>query len=144
MTDITSANSTFTLSVPGLGIPPFNVEGYAADDGFTTEAVDVAETMMGVDGKMSGGYTPVITPLTVALQADSPSISVFETWYALTKSSRRIFVAQATIVIPSVGKSYLFTNGILKNLQQLPDAKKVLQPQKFMIHWELVTAAPIG
>lgn len=144
MTDITSANSVFTLVIPGVIPAPFNVEGYAADDAFTTDAVDLAETLMGVDGKMSAGYTPVITPLTVMLQADSPSISVFDAWLGAMEASRQIFVAQATIVLPAVAKSYVFTKGVLKSAKRFPDAKKILQPVQYVIHWERVTAVPIG
>lgn len=141
--DITSANSVLTLLVPGVFPAPFNVQGYAADDAFMTDAVDVAETLMGVDGKLSAGYTPFITPFTITLQADSESISVFEAWLGAMKASRQIFVAQARLALPAVARSYVMTKGVLKNTKQIPDGKKVLQPVQYVLHFENVTAAPI-
>lgn len=142
--DITSANSTLTIVVTGLVPVPFNVQGYAADDAFATDSIDVADTMMGVDGKMSAGYTPVIVPLTVTLQADSASISVFDTWLGAQESSRQIFTAVATLTLPSVGKSYLFTKGVLKTVKKFPDGKKVLQPVQYVMHFESCVAVPLG
>lgn len=142
--DITSANSVFTITVPGVLPVAFTVEGFATDDAFTTDEVDVAETMMGVDGKMSAGFTPFITPLTVHFQADSPSISIFEQWLGAQEAAKRIFVAQATIAIPSVSRQYVFTKGVLRKAKKLSDAKKILQPVQYTLHWEKVTSVPLG
>ena len=55
---ITSANSVFTLVVAGLFPAPVQLKGYASDKAFTTEAVDLAEVQMGVDGRMTAGFVP--------------------------------------------------------------------------------------
>ncbi|WP_321899871.1 phage tail fiber protein [Paraburkholderia heleia] len=55
MATITSANSAFSISVTDLYPVPQAIHGYAADDAFTAEAVEMAEIVMGVDGHMSGG-----------------------------------------------------------------------------------------
>lgn len=141
---ITSANSVFTLLIPGLLPAPFNVQGYAADDAFSVDAVESAETMMGVDGKMSAGYTPFITPMTVTLQADSASVDIFDQWLGAQQASRETLPATATITLPAVNKSYVLTNGVLKRIKQFPDNKKVLQPVQYSIDWESVTAVPIA
>jgi hypothetical protein len=142
--DITSANSTFTLNVPDVFPTPQTIQGYATDDAFAIEEVDVAEIFMGVDGLMSGGFTPFVTPLRIALQADSPSIDTFQEWLAAMKSQRAILVATATIDIPSISKSYDFNIGMLNKVKQVPDAKKVLQPMLFTISWQDVNAVPLS
>lgn len=141
---ITSANSVLTLTVPDLLPVPFKVEGYATDDAFTTEAVDSAETMMGVDGKMSAGYTPFITPMTITLQADSPSIELFDGWLGAQKVAKEIFYAKGALALPSVNKTYVLNKGALKRITQIPAGKKVLQPVVYQVDWESVTPTPLA
>lgn len=138
---ITSANSVFTLVIPGLLPVPQNVQGYAVDDAFDTDEIQVAEAQMGVDGKMSAGYTPAITMLKVHLQADSPSIDLFEAWLGAEKAAQEVFYAQATIELPSVQKLYTFTNGVLSRATPMPSGKKVLQAQTYTIEWETANPA---
>lgn len=141
---ITSANSVFTLLIPGVVPAPFNVEQYAADDQFSVDSVDTAETMMGVDGKMAAGWLPAIVPMTVMLMANSPSIDLFQLWDGAQSVAREIISAQATILLPSVGKSFVLTNGVLKQVKRFPDGKRTLQPVPYMIHWESVVAIPFA
>ena len=72
-TTITSANSVFTIVIAGLFPAPVQLQGYASDKAFTTEALDLAEVQMGVDGRMTAGFVPNPTKQTITLQADSPS-----------------------------------------------------------------------
>ena len=60
MATITSANVVFTLSVPLLLPVPQRIQGFAVDDIFDMDDVDATDTMMGVDGILSGGmiYAP--------------------------------------------------------------------------------------
>jgi hypothetical protein len=140
---ITSANSVFTLTVLPILPVPFQVQGFASDDAFTVEPVDAAETIMGVDGIMSAGFLPFITPQTITLQADSPSIEIFETWLSAQKAIRELFFAQGTIALPSVQKSYILTKGALKRITQISPARKTLQPQVFQIDWNDVQPVPL-
>lgn len=141
MATITSANSVFVLAAPAVFPLSQVLQGYAADDAFTTDAIDFAEVMMGVDGKLSAGYTPNPTRVTIALQADSPSIVLFEAIIAATKVTRDVVFLGATITLPSTGKSYVLSRGVLTNASQVPDAKKVLQPQRYVITFESVQSS---
>lgn len=141
MATITSANSVFTLVLPTLYPVPQVLQGYATDDAFAADAVDWAEVMMGVDGKMSAGFTPNVTKMTISFQADSPSIQIFDFWLGAMKVAREVYPASGTIQLPSTGKSYTLTKGILTNAKPLPDAKKVLQPVQYGLTWERVDAA---
>ena len=135
---ITSANSVFTLVVAGLFPAPVQLKGYASDKAFTTEAVDLAEVQMGVDGRMTAGFVPNPVKQTITLQADSPSKDIFTAVIQAMKTAREVFYISGSITLPSTGESFTLTRGILTNAKQIPDAQKVLQPVDYVITWESV------
>ena len=135
---ITSANSVFTLVVAGLFPAPVQLKGYASDKAFTTEAVDLAEVQMGVDGRMTAGFVPNPVKQTITLQADSPSKDIFTAMIQAMKTAREVFYISGSIALPSTGESFALTRGILTNAKQIPDAQKVLQPVDYVITWERI------
>lgn len=144
MASITSANSGFILTATSVFPAPQVLEGYAADDAFMANAVDLAEIVMGVDGKMSAGYTPNPTEFTIALMPDSKSIAVFDAIIAATKATRDVIFLDGVITLPSVGKSYTLSNGVIRNANLLADAKKTMQAQKYILTFERVTQSLLG
>jgi len=137
-TTITSANSVFTIVVPGLFPAPVQLRGYATDRAFTTEAVDLAEVQMGVDGRMTAGFVPNPVKQTITLQADSPSKDIFTALIQAMKTAREVYFVSGSIALPSTGEAFTLTRGILTNAKQIPDAQKVLQPVDYVITWESV------
>ena len=135
---ITSANSVFTIVIAGLFPAPVQLQGYASDKAFTTEAVDLAEVQMGVDGRMTAGFVPNPVKQTITLQADSPSKDIFTAVIQAMKTAREVFYISGSISLPSTGESFTLTRGILTNAKQIPDAQKVLQPVDYVITWESV------
>lgn len=142
MATITSANSALTLQIEGLYPVPQSIQGYATDDAFAADDVTNVETMMGVDGKLSGGFTPQPTKLTITLQADSASNDVFDNWIAAQKAARETYISNAAISLPGTRGKYIFTRGFLTSNSSMPGAKKVLQPRKFEITFESCSKAP--
>lgn len=142
-TTITSANSVFLISSPSLFPAPVQLVGYASDKAFAMDALDIAEVNMGVDGRMTAGFVPNPSKQTVTLQADSPSISIFETIIRTMKQAREVFYLNASIAIPSTGESYTLTRGILTSISQMPNAQKILQEREFSITWQTVTRSLI-
>lgn len=139
MATLTSANSVLMLGV-GLVFPvPQKIEGYATDDAFAFDAVQPAQAVMGVDGRMSAGYTPFMSVQTIAIQADSPSMTIFETWLAAMKVAREVFYANGTLNIPSIGRKFVMTKGVLTQVPPAPTARAILQPMTFQITWENVS-----
>jgi len=138
---ITSANSIFTLVVAGLFPAPVQLHGYSSDRAFSNDAMALAEVNMGVDGRMTAGYTPTATVQTVTLQADSPSRDFFATIVAATKTLRDVYYLSGTITLPSTGETFTLTRGVLNTVKQIPDAAKVLQPVEYQITWESVNRA---
>lgn len=143
MTTLTSANSKMSLSVPDVFPVPQAIQGYSTDDAFDTDSVAPNEVLMGVDGKLSGGYTPYPVKLKIVLQADSPSIAVFDQWRQAMDQATDSFVGNLTIVAPSLGKIFTFTRGFLTGATPTPPGKKVFQPQNFEVTFQSVVAAPV-
>lgn len=136
MGSITAVNSSFTIAVTGLFAVPQPLIGYDVDDAFATEPVDVAETKIGVDGLLSAGlvWTPIA--MDVVLQADSPSLSLFEAWYAAMVANGDVYFCFGAVRHQSLRRSYALSNGVLKNYTPMSSAKRVLQPRRFQIHWQ--------
>ncbi len=141
---ITAANSSFVLAIAGVFPVPIPIEGYATDDAFTNEVFPMAQALMGVDGKLSSGYTPEPKKLTVMLMPDSPSLEVFDAWRQATETAKEVFLAEATIVLPALGKTYNMRKGTLTSATGIPGVKKVLQPAQFEITFESIQPAAIS
>ena len=140
--DITSANASLILTCPGVFTAPQQIQGFATDDIYSTDPLEIAETMMGVDGYLSGGmvYNPVVTGM--SLMAGSPSIPVFDQIYTQSRAQEAVYFMQGTIKLLSINMKYNLLNGILVTYPPIPDAKKLLQPRRFTIRWEAVV--PVG
>lgn len=143
MSTITSANSVLMLGINRLFNIPIQIQGFAADDAFAVDDVDMAETMMGVDGKLSGGWIPAVKSLEITLQADSASNDFFDAWIAAETVAREKYTANGSILLQGTGRLYVLTNGYLKKGSILPPAKKVLQPRKFTLEFESIVGAPV-
>lgn len=143
MKTITAGNSVYALAITGLYPSPQVLAGYAADDGFTTEAIDIAEVVMGLDGKMSAGkiFSPVKQIIT--LMPDSDSLDIFNTWYLAMKAAREVLFASASISLPAIGKKYVLEKGVMTQGKPIPDVKKLLTQVTYTITWESVVGANI-
>lgn len=143
MADITSANSTLILGVTNLFTVPQALSGFATDDMFSMSNVDTKEVMMGADGILSAGYIPQIKVLEITLQADSASNTFFESVYASEEAAQAPYFFFGNINQPSVSRNYTLTNGVMKNYSPMAGAKRVLQPRKFEIHFQVTLGVPI-
>lgn len=135
---LTTANSTFSLSIPDVFPTPQALQAYATDDAFSTESVTPSEVRMGVDGILAAGFTPFPTKIKIVLQANSDSIAVFEQWLAAMKQAKETYAADGLIGLPGVNKQVTLTNGYLTGAMQFSDAKKQAEPQSFEITFESV------
>ncbi len=140
---LTVANSVYMLVISELFPIPQQLQGYAADDVFSTEAVDSVEVVMGVDGFASGGWMPTLKKQTIVLQADSVSSLMFDAWQQAQEAVSDAFIAEAVITLPSLGRIYTCHKGWLTSYMPIPDARKILQPRRFQITWQSILGAPI-
>ncbi len=143
MTTLTTANSVFRLSVPGVFPFAQPIQGYAADDAFSTEAIAPNEALMGVDGNLSGGYVAYPTKLKFVLQADSPAVDLMDAYLNAMDSATETFICNATIAIPGLGKLFTFTKGFLTNAMKTGAAKKLSQPLSYEITFQSCQPGPI-
>ena len=96
MASITSANAVLMMSVNSIYSTPVQIQGFSADDVFDVEPLQSAEVLMGVDGIQSGGFVYVSVKQSIALQADSASNVVFDTWWAQQQARGDIYYAKHT------------------------------------------------
>ena len=141
---ISSANAVFILGVPLILPVPQQIQKWAADDMFDTDDIAATETMMSVDGYLSGGVVLAPKPMSISLMADSASLSFFDAWYEGQIAATDAFPAQGVVTLTSLGQTFNLVNGFLTNYKLMPDAKKVLQPRRFRITWERIIPAPVG
>lgn len=141
---LTTLNNSFYLTIEGLYDTPQLVQGFSTDDAYDFGAVDVGQIQVGVDGYSSGGL--VINPhaQTIVLIGDSPSVDLFEGWYAAQVAGRTTYRAQGLVTLPSAGKSYTLTNGFLSNGQFGPQVKKILSPRTFTINWAFIVPVALS
>lgn len=139
---ITAANAVVMLTVPTLFQTPQQLQGFAADDIYDTDAINSVETQMGVDGRLSGGFVFVPVTQNFALQSDSDSVRFFDTWWTQMQAAQEVYTANGTILLPGVQKKFTMTRGFLSGYKPIPDAKKVLQAIRFAITWNRVSPSP--
>ena len=143
MATITSTNAVFMLGAAGLYNVPVRMQGWSADDAFASEEVEFMEKYIGVDGKLSAGFTPYIVPLDFTLSPDSSSNSIMDAIIAAEKATREKIQLNVTISIPSINRTYAFTTGYLDKGPIMPSAGKILKPRKFALAFQDCSAAPI-
>lgn len=143
MSTLTAANSVFALAIPGLYDTPQIQQGYATDDAFAADDVNPVQVEMGVDGKLSGGYVPYPTAINVVYQADSPSLVMYDDWMNAQEIYREAYQAEGYMILPGTGMKYTLTKGFMTTGSKMPGVKKILQPRKFVLTFELCQPAPL-
>lgn len=141
--DITSANATLVLVVDGLFPAGIQLQQFATDQSYSMDEVQIAEDRMGVDGHMVAGYIPSIKSVTIMLEASSPSYESLAQLYRASEAKRGILQCELVANVPSIGKTFTWTSGIIKSGTPVPAGKKVLDPTtwKFDFAYLSVTAS---
>lgn len=140
---ITAADAVIMLSVSGLFSAPQQLQGFAADNIYEIGDQTVTETLMGVDGRLSGGFVFNPVQQTFNIQADSDSNNLFETWANSQRANKTAYVANGTTLLSAIGTEYISTRGFLMSYPPLPSAAKVLQPRRYVIQWQSVLPVPV-
>ena len=122
--NITVANSSVNFTT-ALG--SVQGEGYSADNIFTSEQPDLVETRIGVDGKLSAGYTPAVNSITYHFEASSQNAAYFRGVASSVKLTKTPMPVVNTVTLPALGVRFVI-NGVIKNIKSLPDAGKVAEP----------------
>lgn len=140
--DLTAANVNISIIIPPLFTAPQKIQGFAPDQVFTVPEIAPTETVMGVDGVLSGGMVFVPTDTEFHLQANSPSIPIFDTWYLQQIAAQQAYQASGVIVAPGLKKQWNMITGFLVGYKPMPDARKLMQPEPFRIRWQISAPQP--
>lgn len=124
--DITSANATLVLSVEELYPGGVKLEQFATDQSWSMDEVTVAVTRIGVDGQMVAGFTPHVKPVTIMLEASSPSHKILSQVYQAMEQKRGLYRCSLTASIPSIGRTVTWSQGVMVSGQPVPTAQQVL------------------
>lgn len=139
---LTSANSTCYLTVDGLFSSPVKIEGYSTDSALEMNDYNPAEVRMGVDGYLSGGWRPTPKVIKISLEANSPSVEIFETWLNQMETDREVSTCDMVFWIPSISRKYTGTCGYLTIGKSMPSAKQMLEALTFTITFEKWEGVP--
>jgi hypothetical protein len=140
---ITAANSIITLAILNLFPVPQQLQGFSTDAAFSSEAFASVEVVMGVDGNMSAGWIPVEKRMTISIMPDSPSVAMFDAWYAAQEAARELYFANGIIILPSISREFTMVKGVLSTYTPFPEVAKVLRARSFGITWQSILPAPI-
>jgi hypothetical protein len=143
MATITSANATLSLAINNYFPIPQTIQGFAVDDAFEGEAVQQSETLMGVDGILSAGKVFMPYKMTIHLQADSPSVFLFDAWRTAQDAAVDVFSASGSIVLPATSTVFTLQNGFLTSATPFPAVKKTLEPLVYEITWQRIIGASL-
>lgn len=132
---ITSANAQIIYKDNFFVKGGLLLQKFSTDQSISADEVTLAETRMGVDGKMAAGYTPNITPVTIMFEADSPSWRIIEQSVNAAKAVNATVECEITVSVPSIAKVYSYRNGVVKSLTDLA-LKKVLDPVTLKMDFE--------
>lgn len=137
--DITSATAKIKLisAVTPAGV---NFEQYSADNAWGKEVAKVIESRMGVDGKISFGYTPAVRSASFTFQPNSPTLDALQRIVSTQNTAMKPIVCQLVISLGSVDKSFMLNNACITNGDLLPAGAKVLEPVEVNIEYESIEA----
>jgi hypothetical protein len=139
---ITSANAVLTISIPPLFPIPQQLQGFAVDDVYDIPRIRSVETLMGVDGILSGGFVFTAVTQEIALQGDSASNAIFDTWWTQMQAAEETYVASGTIQLPGIKTKFSQLVGYLTEYSPSPAVKRVIQPRRYQITWQRVIPQP--
>lgn len=123
---LTAANSILLMRVKGFNDNFVQIEGYAADNAFDFGQGKIGETMMGVDGQQSGGFTPHEVDFNIQLAPTSKSRDYLDQLTNAILQRQETFMVEFSVEIPAVKKRYSAT-GFLVEVPGGTTAKKTLE-----------------
>ena len=137
--DITSANAILVLTAGTLFPAGVYLQGFATDQSYSQDELAVTENRMGVDGNLVGGWVPSIKPVTIMLEASSPSYVHLSQLYRQMEMLRAPVVCTLVATVPSIMKIFTWSEGVLKSGTPVPAGKKILDPTTWKFEFARLT-----
>lgn len=130
---VTAANSVVLFSADGFYNTPVQLQGFQVDNAFSFGDATIGETRIGVDGKQSGGWVSHEVPVTVFLEANSPSRQIMEDFRAWMNSRMETARITLDVTCPSIGKRAVAT-GFLVSQSGGTSAQKLLNGTQYVFN----------
>lgn len=141
--NITSANATAVLVVETIFPNGIELQQFSTDQAVSMDNITMAVTRMGVDGKMAAGYVPAIYPITIMLEASSPSAAFLWQISASMQQAKDLYECTLTARIPSINRTYIWSGGVLKTGTLFPSEKQVLDPTTWQFDFAQMTVSEL-
>jgi len=141
--DISSGNVVIAIGAFNLIPVPTILQGYTPEDIYSYDQLANAETQMGLDGRLSGGFVAQAVMQTFTQMPNGPSVSFWDTIVAAQRANFTLYQLFANITIISLGATYIQRNGIIVDASPAPSAGKVMGHRTFKVAWESVDKAAI-
>ena len=106
---ITSANSVIQFQCEGIYDDWIRMTGAQSDSFLTMADITMAQTRLGVDGKQSMGWIPHEVPLTLSLEANSPSRMVMENVQNDFTRNSEVRLCRIQVSYPSIKQRQVFS-----------------------------------
>lgn len=142
MTDLTAANAIITITVPGVFNTAQQLQGFAAEDIFGSDPIEVGEGSMGVDGIYSAGRVFKEVSQKYNLQGDSASNFVFDTINSYEKTNLVKVPIDGQTILIGLETKWVMTRGFLMMYTPIPSAGRIIKPRSYEIRWNDVTPQP--
>lgn len=130
---VTAANSIVMFKAAGYYDQPIQLQGFQVDNAFGFGEATVGETRMGVDGKQSGGWVAHEVPVTVFLEANSPSRAQMEEFRAWMNANQETALCTLDITIPSIGRR-IEIKGFMVSQGGGPSAQKLINGTQYVFN----------
>ena len=138
--DITSATAKVKLFC-ALTPAGLSFERYASDSAWSKETNKVIESRMGVDGKISFGYTPSVKTVNFVFQPDSPTLERLAYIIQTQNTTMKPIVCQVLIDLGSIERSFYLVNACITTGDILPAGGRVLEPVTISLSYESIESA---
>ena len=106
---ITAANTVIQFQCEGIYDDWLRLVGAQSDSFLTMADITMAQTRLGVDGKQSMGWIPHEVPLTLSLEANSPSRMVMENVQNDFTQNSEVRLCKFQVSYPSIKQRQVFS-----------------------------------
>lgn len=130
---ITAANSVVMFKAEGYFDQAIQLQGFQVDNAFDFGDATVGESRIGVDGQQSGGWVSHEVPVTVFLEANSPSRPLMEDFYAWMNANMETVRCTLDVTMPSIGRRVVAT-GFPISKSGGPSAQKLINGTQYVFN----------
>lgn len=133
--DVTSANAEVIMNIDTLYPAGVKVEQFTSDTAISVDTTDTADVRIGVDGNLVGGWIASIIPITINLEATSPTYEAFANLFNAMQTNKRIYQCTLVISYPSISRRFTLSRGLLRTTQALPAMEQILSAVPFTFNF---------